>query len=141
MTAGHTATNGRRRVRPFNPSNLPDTCLYCGVALPEHPGKEYTHKNTVSLCCRGAVARAMEPDSSTLANWRSVMRCSICRRELVGDADDIETVETVSVFGRSDTRGYDGDFCTLDCGYRFGVLAASKGVRYRQLAPTEETPT
>lgn len=118
--------------RAFNPSNEPGTCLYCGTRLHKHEGKAYTFKNTVTLCCQAPPVTAMEQDSSTLANWRSVMRCSRCRRELVGDEDDLEVRERTETVGRRDYLGYDGTFCTLDCGYRFGRLAASKGVRYRR---------
>lgn len=130
----HAATNGKPTRRAFNPSNEPDTCLYCGSRLYAHPGKEYTLKNTVTLCCQAPVEQRIERDD-TLSGWRSVSRCSTCRRELVVDADDTEVRERTEVYGRSDTRGYDGVFCTLDCGYRFGQLAASKGVRYRKSTP------
>ena len=120
--------------RPFNPSNQAGSCLYCGKKLSAHVGKEITHKNTVTLCCQapihhnGAYRWSGGPEYS----------CSRCRRVIQMDGDDTEVQERTVVYGQRDYLGYDGLFCTANCGYRFGVLAAKKGVRYTKRQPQGE---
>lgn len=125
-------------ARSFNPSNLPHTCLYCGTKLRQAVYKGHTLQSTISLCCQARVDQRMERRAGT-GGWRNVRFCTGCSRELVGDAEDTEVRETVVPERRSEMYGYHDCFCTRDCGYSFGLLAARKGVRYTQRpAATEE---
>ena len=126
-----------RQIRPFNPSNRPQTCLYCGAKLRHTVYPETSYKTTVSLCCQAPTAESW---GTRDGRWGSHLYCSACTRELVGDADDVETRTHVTPERTSELAGYAGYFCTRDCGYRFGVLAAEKGTRYRRVepAPTQE---
>jgi len=127
--------SARPPVRPFNPSNQPETCLYCGTKLKVTVFQGHSWSSTVSLCCQAPLA------TDHTMRWRDGkdhVMCSQCRRELVPDADDTETKTTVVPERRSEHAGYAGYFCTRDCGYRFGVLAAEKGVRYRRTEPAKK---
>jgi hypothetical protein len=117
----------RKAIRPFNPSNRPDTCLYCGVGLKYTVFSEQRYARTVSLCCQAPVRQDY---GVWEGSWGGQLACSACNRVLVGDTEDTETVEHVTPERRSRDKGYGGYFCTRDCGYRFGLLAAEKGVRY-----------
>lgn len=125
-------------ARDFNPSNEPQTCLYCGAKLKHTVYRGHVLKNTISLCCQARVDQRMERQNS-VGGWRSVRFCTGCSRELVGDAEDTEVRETAVPERRSELAGHHGFFCTVDCGYRFGRLAAEKGVRYRRVEATEAT--
>jgi hypothetical protein len=126
------STTERKPIRPFGPSNRPDTCLYCGAGLKHDVFKGSTHKTAISLCCRARVEQRTR--RTPTSDWDVVLACTGCGRELVGDAEDTEVRTTVVPERRSRDKGYAGYFCTRSCGYRFGLLAARQGVRYRQRA-------
>lgn len=116
-------------ARDFNPSNQPMTCLYCGTKLKHKVWKAYTYTSTITLCCQAEIGSGMERAPLGMAGWREVRRCKTCQREITG-VDDTENVTRTTPEKVSARAGYDDIFCTLDCGYRFGKLAADKGVRY-----------
>lgn len=117
-------------ARDFNPSNEPGTCIYCGARLRQSVFKAHTIKRTVSLCCQAPVESQMFRDPKIIASWRSGYYCTACKRELVGDAEDTEVQVTEVPEKRSAVAGYADLFCTRDCGYQFGLIAALQGVRY-----------
>jgi uncharacterized protein CbrC (UPF0167 family) len=116
-------------ARDFNPSNKPGTCIYCGAGLRHSVFKAHTFKNTISLCCQARVDQRMKRQPG-IAGWAQERFCTVCGRSMVGDAEDTEVRVTEVPERRSAEAGYAGLFCTRDCGYRFGLLAARKGIRY-----------
>lgn len=119
-------------ARVFGPSNEPMTCLYCGTKLRRQIFKAHRYTQTISLCCQAPIVFATIPDPSTLANWRNSKACQTCGREITGH-DDTEDRVVERPERQSRYAGRDDTFCTVDCGYRFGLLAARKGVRYRAI--------
>lgn len=111
-------------AREFNPSNKPEPCLYCGTKLRYSVFKERTYTRTVTLCCQAGIEWNYRPSFGG-----SYRQCATCHREITGQDDTEQVTETVPE-SRSKIPGRAGLFCTIDCGFSFGCLAAEKGVRY-----------
>lgn len=83
------------KYRKYDPSNKPDTCLWCGIRLEHKP-----------IYRRNAAGRLLWPKR---------------------------------IVGYRERGGYDENnlFCTLACGYQFGLAFAQAGQR---LQPLDRTP-
>lgn len=97
-------------------TNAPGTCLWCGKKLRQKYDSKYEHYNrSRSLCCKAPVI-----DGHT---------CEGCGNYVDSGR---RLVSRTKVHERLGDYG-DGAFCTLRCGYMFGVAAAKNGFRLQKL--------
>lgn len=113
-------------MRPYGPTGEPDTCLWCGQQLPEET--DFVDLGRRSHCCDAEVTDvAVDPESSRgrLRGYPPEhARCAECGAEPCSWRMRHETRPTGQ---RSGYAG--GPFCTLRCGWQYGVRCASRRSR------------
>lgn len=120
--------------QPFNASNAPDTCLWCGRKLYRQMHSEYerirgayvppTHCDTeFPNPCPG---RKFTPCPDEGPQYYT---CDTCGRICRGNERRRLVSRRPIVNGAKPGRYGDGYFCGLGCGYRFGLAFAEQNRR------------
>lgn len=115
----------------FNATNNPETCIYCGKKLYYKHRKATSYSQTITLCCQAPIDWVHPWKQQLDGSYGPEKTCSNCHRPITGVDDTEEQVIDTPAWRAEKPGAYqDGYFCTMACGWRFGQLAASKGVRY-----------
>lgn len=121
-------------MRPFGATNKPNTCLWCGKKLVFEYKTEWEQTNRKPRECGRYITSGyydVERCGDRDISWdekENVWRCS--KGHVVNFIR-----RAISREKRSDKPGHHGLFCTLSCGYLFGVALAQQG---RRLEPKKE---
>jgi hypothetical protein len=119
----------------FNATNAPSTCLWCGTRLAHHYYTETEASDRRPRRCmivdlNGESCRSTRIERDEEGNWR-------CERDHRLDKPR-HVIKRTPVHEKPGYLG-DGHFCSLGCGYRFGLGFAKIGKRLTSVRDEDAT--